>query len=286
MNLLVAFDSVLINFLALGFFPCIAFLFIIASYSLSLESKQHQILKRFERTDRLRQKGRIDTIIGKPWEVTLTRRRIIHMSTSAENTNSGIHPGPGLERIIFFSDAVIAIAVTLLAVDIKPPEVDPSQLASALSEFTPRFGSFALSFLIIASFWIGHHITFSYIRTYDYKLTWLNVLFLLFIALTPFASSMLGMYQFNITALIVYSTVLAMAGFFRASIWEYAARGHRLVDSDLSQDLIKKMSIRNFIAPVTFTISGPLILINVAFVAVWIVVPISIVAYRKIPKGR
>jgi uncharacterized membrane protein len=208
------------------------------------------------------------------------------MSNSMEHLGAEFHPSPGLERIIFFSDAVIAIAVTLLAVDIKPPEVDPSQLAGALADFTPRFASFALSFMIIASFWIGHHITFSYIRNYDYKLAWLNILFLFFIVLTPFASSLLGNYQFNIISLVFYSTVLSLAGFFRAGVWEYAARGHRLVDSDLSQNLIRKMSIRNFIAPVTFAVSGPLVLINVAFVAVWTVVPISIVAYRKIPKGR
>lgn len=209
------------------------------------------------------------------------------MAHPNEHADGDFHPNPGLERIIFFSDAVIAIAVTLLAVDIKPPVVaDPSQLAGALAAFWPQFASFALSFMIIASFWIGHHITFSYIRNYDYKLAWLNFLFLLFIVLTPFASSLLGIYQFNIIALVAYSSVLASAGFFRASIWEYAARGHRLVDSDLSQELIRKMSIRNFIAPVTFAVSSPLVLINVAFIAVWFVVPISIVAYRKIPKGR
>jgi uncharacterized membrane protein len=206
--------------------------------------------------------------------------------TDSERQTTAFHPSFGLERLVFFSDAVIAIAVTLLAVDIKPPDVDPSQLASALADFSPRFASFALSFMIIASFWIGHHITFSYIRDYDYKLAWLNILFLLFIVLTPFASSMLGNYQFNIIALVVYSTIIAMAGFFRAGIWEYAARGHRLVDRELSQDLIRKMSIRNFITPITFAISGILVLINVAFVAVWAVVPISIVAYRRIPKGR
>jgi uncharacterized membrane protein len=208
------------------------------------------------------------------------------MTDSERQLPGTFHPCFGLERIVFFSDAVIAIAMTLLAVDIKPPDVDPSQLASALADFSPKFASFALSFMIIASFWIGHHITFSYLRNYDYKLAWLNILFLLFIALTPFASSLLGTYQFNEIALIVYSTVIAMAGFFRAGIWEYASRGHRLVDNELSQDLIRKMSIRNFITPVTFAISGPLVLINVSFVAIWIVVPISIVAYRKIPKGR
>jgi uncharacterized membrane protein len=74
------------------------------------------------------------------------------MSDSVENANNEYHPSPGLERIIFFSDAVIAIAVTLLAIDIKPPNVDVGQLPMALIEYPPRFASFALSFMIIGSF--------------------------------------------------------------------------------------------------------------------------------------
>jgi uncharacterized membrane protein len=74
------------------------------------------------------------------------------MSDAGEHENSVFHPSSGLERIIFSSDAVIAIAVTLLAVDIKPPNVDPSLLPLALLQFAPSFASFALSFMIIGSF--------------------------------------------------------------------------------------------------------------------------------------
>jgi hypothetical protein len=79
---------------------------------------------------------------------------------------------------------------------------------------------------------------------------------------------------------------MAMAGFARAGIWEYAANGHRLVDSGLSNDIIKKWRFRNLIAPITFAISIPLVLINVAYVAVWGIVSFSIAAFRKMPKGR
>jgi len=208
------------------------------------------------------------------------------MSDSVKNENNGFHPSFGLERIVFFSDAVIAIAVTLLAVDIKPPDVDVSQLFTALTEFSPRFASFAFSFLIIGSFWVGHHITFSYIRDYDYRLVWLNIIFLLFVALTPFASALLGTYQFDGIALVIYSAVISMAGFARAGIWEYAVHGHRFVDSGLGTDIIRKWRIRNLIAPVTFVVSIPLVLISAAFIAVWIIVPFSIAAFRRIPKGR
>jgi uncharacterized membrane protein len=207
------------------------------------------------------------------------------MAHSNEHADSDFHPNPGLERIIFFSDAVMAIAVTLLAVDIKPPDVGPSQLAAALVELSPKFVSFALSFMIIASFWVMHHMTFSYIRDYDYRLAWLNILFLMFIALTPFASSLLGAYIFNDSALMLYSFVIAMAGFTRASIWEYAVREHRFVDSSLSKDLIRKVRVRNMLAPIAFGVSIPLVLINTAFIGIWVVVPISILLFRKLPKG-
>ena len=207
------------------------------------------------------------------------------MSTTNEESSKAVHTSNELDRIVFFSDAVMAIAVTLLAVELKSPDVEPSQLPQALIQLTPMVASFALSFLIIASFWVMHHMTFSYIRDYDYKLVWLNIFFLMFIALTPFASSLWGSYIFDETALMVYSFVIAMAGFFRASIWEYAVRGHRFVDSDLNQNTIKRIRIRNLLTPIAFGVSIPAILINVSFIAIWIVVPISIILFRKLPKS-
>ena len=127
--------------------------------------------------------------------------------------------------------------------------------------------------------------TFSFIRDYDYKLVWLNLLFLMFIALTPFVSSLLGAYMLNTVALVAYSFVIAMAGFFRAGIWEYAVWKHRFVDSDLSQSIIKKLRIRNLLTPIAFGVSIPAVLINVSFIAIWIVVPISILIFRRLPKS-
>ena len=207
------------------------------------------------------------------------------MSQVASDESHNSQTSSELERIVFFSDAVMAIAVTLLAVELRPPDVEPSQLLQALAQLVPMFASFALSFLIIASFWVMHHMTFSFIQDYDYKLVWLNILFLMFIALTPFASALLGSYMLDETALMIYSFVIAMAGFFRAGIWEYAVWGHRFVDKNLSQKVIRKLRIRNLLTPIAFGVSIPAIFINVSFIAIWIVVPISIVIFRKLPKS-
>ncbi len=58
-------------------------------------------------------------------------------STTSHSDNNEFHPAPALERIIFFSDAVIAIAVTLLAIDVRPPEVELSRLPLELMSLTP-----------------------------------------------------------------------------------------------------------------------------------------------------
>jgi uncharacterized membrane protein len=203
-------------------------------------------------------------------------------SATTHSDSDAFHPAPGLERIEFFSDAVIAIAVTLLAIDIKPPEVELTQLPMALVGLAPRLGIFALSFLIIGSFWVGHHVTFTFIRQYDYRLVWLNLVFLLFVALIPFASALLGAYLFEQTAVMIYSTIIASAGFSRAGIWEYAVRNHRLIDKDVPLAIIRNNRIRNLIAPVAFAVSVPLVIINIAFVAMWGIVPISMIAYRNI----
>ena len=83
-------------------------------------------------------------------------------------------PGEGtreLDRIIFFSDAVFAIVMTLLILDISVPDI-PQDLATAelparVLDLWPQFFSYALSFLVIGTYWMAHHGTFRYFRTYD-----------------------------------------------------------------------------------------------------------------------
>ena len=83
-----------------------------------------------------------------------------------------------LDRIIFFSDAVFAIAITLLALELHVPDMPTSQVAvempQRLAEMTPKFISFLLSFLIIGSYWVAHHRDFQYIKRFDRRLIWIT----------------------------------------------------------------------------------------------------------------
>src|SRR3569623_1123728 len=100
-----------------------------------------------------------------------------------------------LDRLVFFSDAVFAIAVTLLVLDIKVPNLPHESISAAWRDFAalwPSFFAFALSFFVIGRFWMGHHERFRALRHYDSRLMWPNMLYLMAIAFMPFSSAFLG----------------------------------------------------------------------------------------------
>src|SRR5262245_21540132 len=104
-----------------------------------------------------------------------------------------------LERLILFSDAVFAIAITLLVIEIKIPEVERDQLSDnallgALGHLIPKFIGFIVSFLLIGLYWSVHHRMFGFVTNYDAKLRFLNLLFLFFVVLMPFSTGFYSEY--------------------------------------------------------------------------------------------
>ena len=101
---------------------------------------------------------------------------------------------PGLDRLVFYSDAVAAIAMTLLALDLPVPAGDTD--AKLWRSFTGHLGheylNFLLSFVVIAAFWRAHHRFFAHVARIRFGLVGLNMLFLLTIVVVPFATRVLG----------------------------------------------------------------------------------------------
>lgn len=118
----------------------------------------------------------------------------------------------GLERMLFFSDAVIAIMLTLLALELPVPEVhDPLQLGAALAEHGSQYTAFLISFSVIAAAWVAHHMFFTHVSRSDPPLITLNILTLLGYVLIPWASKTLGDVP-NAAGVIVYSVAMAFLG--------------------------------------------------------------------------
>lgn len=171
----------------------------------------------------------------------------------------------GLERLVFFSDAVFAIAITLLALEIRLPALGENptndQLFQALLALWPKYLSYAISFLVIGSFWLGHHRRFRLILRYDTRLLLLNILLLMGVAFIPFPTAVIGEYG-NRTATIFYALVMTIAGLLNAAVWLYASHRNRLIEPSFTPQKRQHETKRVFILPVLFLFSIGLAFIN------------------------
>ena len=172
----------------------------------------------------------------------------------------------GTERLVMFSDGVIAIAITLLVLDIRLPElperVDSAALATALIAIMPKIAAYALSFLVIGEFWYVHRIRFSYINRCDATLIWLNMLFLMTIGFVPFASSVLSEHA-NATAYLLYDGTMICAALLSAALWGYAIIGNRLVPPELSAEIRRRSLVAPLRVAAVFVLSAVLAQIDV-----------------------
>jgi uncharacterized membrane protein len=186
-----------------------------------------------------------------------------------EEDESSERCGYGVDRVLAISDGVFAFAVTLLVLDLVVPVLTPTassaDLWQALSKEYVSFLSYLTSFFIAGIWWNAHNRNFRHIRNSDSTLRWLNLLFLLWIALLPFFTKILDQYNTLQIAVVLYATDQAAAGIFMSLSWWYASRNHRLVDRNLKKSAIRSRLLSNAVAPLFFIISmgisfiGPII---------------------------
>jgi uncharacterized membrane protein len=121
---------------------------------------------------------------------------------------------PGLERLVFFSDAVVAIAITLLALDLPVPEGDTNKaLLHSFAALIPKqYLTFLLSFVVVAAYWRSHHRLFQHVVRMADGLVALNNLYLLTIVLLPFATRVLGEKGTTQFGTILYAISVASVG--------------------------------------------------------------------------
>jgi uncharacterized membrane protein len=124
------------------------------------------------------------------------------------------------DRIVLFSDAVFAIAITLLVIEIKIPthfDVQAHGLAGALRGMIPLFIGYLVSFLVISLFWVGHMKTWKHVTSVTSGMVWLNIFELLFVALMPFSTGMYSEYFGSNLAFSLYC--LNLVGIALFSYW-------------------------------------------------------------------
>src|SRR5690348_470408 len=148
-------------------------------------------------------------------------------------------------RIEAFSDGVIAVAITLLILDVHVPNVQTGLLQALLKQW-PTYLGYVTSFLVITIFWANHHNMFRHIQQVDYALLLINSLFLMCIAFIPFVTALLTKYIASPTeqhtAAIVYGATLLLNGILFITIWWYAVWRRRLVRSDLDTQTVHRIT--------------------------------------------
>lgn len=195
-----------------------------------------------------------------------------------------------LERMILFSDAVFAIAITLMALEMKVPEIDKHVvsdhlLAEKLAELIPKFIGFLVSFFVIGLYWTVHHRMFGFVVAYTPRLLWLNLFFLLAVVLMPFSSAFYSAYVIRQlkAPVIVYVANVLFLGSMGLVLWNYLVNPrHKLVEG-VTPQMIRYFRFRAVTPLVVFTLMAAIYLFVRPDVAIWMplfIIPVMRIARR------
>ena len=184
---------------------------------------------------------------------------------------------PSTRRIEALADGIFAFAMTLLVLTLTLP--DAAQTKLGLSQLLAgqwfKFFNYALSFALLAIFWIIHHQQFHVIRRTNGAHLWINIGILMFVALVPFSTDVAGDYSGQMLAELLFSGNLLILGLLFLLNWVYACDNHRLVDPELSQQAIVRGTRRNCIMPgVAATSMIVSVIVPVWGLTVYLLIPI------------
>jgi uncharacterized membrane protein len=160
------------------------------------------------------------------------------------------------DRVAFFSDAVFAIAMTLLVVGIGVPHVADSKLRDALSGKDAEIFSFFLSFVVIGFYWLAHHRFFARLAAVDRRFMEINLLYLAAIAFTPFTTAIVGTYGNQPLAIVLYAITLGTASLLDAVLFWYAQR-NGLLRRRMRDDVFRANLFASLAPVLVFALSIP-----------------------------
>jgi uncharacterized membrane protein len=197
----------------------------------------------------------------------------------------------GKSRLEALSDGVFAIAMTLLVLELKVPEVShhhsDAEMVEQLRRLGPDFFAFVATFLISGSFWFIHHITFHFIRHTDRMLCWINLFFLMFVSLLPFSAGLLShLLMHPVSQFFYFGNQLVLALILNLH-WHYAIR-RKMIADDAPPREIRRISWRvaslaiAFAAPMAATAIDP----KYTFAAMLAAIAVARIAERVTRRPR
>ena len=192
-----------------------------------------------------------------------------------------------LEHVVSFGDAIFAFSITFMAVLIEIPNL-PANLSqteviqSLVEDLGPRFAIYVISFFVIGLYWISYHQIFDHIEGSHGVIVWLNLVFLFFITIIPFAVDLQVDYGFYQVIFILYALVLTFGGLTLTLIWLHA-RKNRLIDNTMSHTEIQNVLLESILLPSVFVISILISIVDlqIAYYFWMIIIPAKIIIRKK-----
>jgi uncharacterized membrane protein len=173
-------------------------------------------------------------------------------------------------RIEAFSDGVFAIAVTLLVLELKVPqlgeEASSSELWSALLSHWPSYAAYLVSFATILIVWVNHHRLFMIIRRSDSRFLFLNGALLLMVTIIPFPTALLAEYLQKPAAPVpcaIYCGSYVLLGLAFNALWHYAAHRNRLLAHMTTAQQVEAISRSLLFGPLSYIAAFVLAFVNV-----------------------
>ncbi|GAB4307286.1 MAG: TMEM175 family protein [Methanobacteriaceae archaeon] len=180
------------------------------------------------------------------------------------------------KRIETLVDGIFAIAMTLLVLNLEIPQltgvVTNAGIWNALVDLWPKMFTYGLSFFLLAIFWRVNHQQFYLIKKSDTNLLWINIIWLMFVALVPFSTSLVGEYgEFEVSELFFQINFLLIGILFNLN-WRYAAN-MGLLDKSVTPERIEHIKRINLVLPIAAVF---------AIILVFIIPSYSSLAYLSI----
>ena len=181
--------------------------------------------------------------------------------------------GLSFDRVVFFSDAVFAIAITLLVIDLRPPSVPGADYEAALKAFFSHPSPFiatAIGFLVVGSYWMSHRGIFALLDRTDGLVIWANLALLFWVAIQPFFTAAMAEHDPTRTSVVAYAACQVFAGLAQLGLWASAAWRGLLIPTATPRK-VRYVTVQLLRAPIVFGISIPVTLLGgpVAGMASW-----------------
>jgi uncharacterized membrane protein len=176
-------------------------------------------------------------------------------------------PSATTQRLEAFSDGVIAIAITLLVLQIHIPHVKNGDLLDALAQRWPSYIAFVMSFVVIGIMWVSHHSMFERIARVDRGLLFVNLTLLLGIAFLPFPTGLLADYVRDgganaHVAAAIYSATMVFIGLAFMGMWAHLLARPALLIEGIPESAVRTALKRSTVGPIVYGLTIPLALVS------------------------